>query len=275
MLRMHGRGRTARAAVALGLLGVGAVASAFPPFLGRLKETYPIPAGSALDRAKCQACHAQASGGPRNPFGKALEAKLEASGASGLTKQIFESLQNDDADGDGASNKSEIEAGNLPGDPKDKPATAAPTTGTTGTTAAAPEPGGDLVPKHSMHPIIVHFPIGLFLFGAFLEFFGIRGRNDALRQAAFWNMAAGALTGLASVATGVVAALRLSYELLKPGTPVFNHLICGSLAAGLMLGIAAWRRRQAPVTSAYFAALALTVALVVVAGHFGGALVYG
>lgn len=252
------------------IVSMGAAASAFPPFLERFKATYAIKAGTPLESAKCLTCHTTGSGGPRNPFGKAVGAKQ--AGSPQLTEAILKGLNTEDSDGDGATNLAEIEAGTLPGDPKSKPTAAAAEPPKNPEPSEAP--AADLVPKHSFHPLIVHFPIGLFLFGVFLEALGMRKRSDSLRQAAFWNMAAGALAGLASVATGLIASFRIPYP-LTPGTAVFNHLIGGILAAVLMVVVAVWRRKSAPETTAYLATLILAAALVVAAGHFGGALVYG
>lgn len=254
----------------LAIVSLGAVATAFPPFLERFKATYTIKAGTPLEAAKCLTCHASASGGPRNPFGKAIGAKL--AGSSQLTEAILKGLDSEDSDGDGATNREEIDAGTLPADAKSKPTAAASEEPKNAEPAEAP--AADLVPKHTFHPLIVHFPIGLFLFGVFLEVLGMRKKNDTLRLAAFWNMAGGALSGLASVATGLVASFRIPYP-LTPGTAVFNHLIGGVLAAMLMVVVVAWRRKSAPETAAYLATLVLAAALVVAAGHFGGALVYG
>jgi uncharacterized membrane protein len=252
------------------IAALGAAATAFPPYLEKFVSTYTLKAGTPLASAKCATCHVGPSGGARNPFGKAITAERKKADTSDLTEAILKGLEPADSDGDGAPNLKEIEAGTLPGDPASKPASVdAPTTG-----APAPTPQADLVPKHSLHPLIVHFPIGLFLFGVLLEVLGMRKKNEALRQAAFWNLAGGALTGLASVPTGFIAALRIPYE-LTPGTPVFNHLIGGVLATILMVIVVAWRRKSAPETGAYLTTLLLAAALVVAAGHYGGALVYG
>lgn len=252
------------------IIAFGAVATAYPPYLERFKATYPIKEGTPLAAAKCATCHTGPSGGARNPFGRAITAKRTAAGTMQLTEAVLKGLDPEDSDADGASNKDEIAAGTLPGDSKSKPAPV----GTPKTDVPTPEPAADLVPKHSFHPLIVHFPIGLFLFGVFLEALGIRKRNETLRQAAFWNLAAGALSGLVSIPTGLIAAFRIPYE-LTPGTPVFNHLIGGILATILMVIVVAWRRKASPESPAYLTTLLLAAGLVVAAGHFGGALVYG
>jgi uncharacterized membrane protein len=251
-------------------MALTAGASAFPPYLARFTETYKPAEGSDLGRARCQTCHSTPTGGARNVYGKAIEAKLEGPGRPELTAALFKQLEAQDSDGDGVPNGAEIQAGTKPGDPGSRPA--APDNA--GKIPPADAPAPDVVPKHSFHPLIVHFPIGLFLFGALLEFWGIRKRSDSVRQAAFWNLVGGALAGLVAVPTGLFAAFRLGYSLV-PGTLVFGHLVGGSLATLLMVAVALWRRRHAPSTPGYLTLLALAVALVVAAGHYGGSLVYG
>ncbi|MGV3617063.1 MAG: DUF2231 domain-containing protein [Fimbriimonas sp.] len=253
------------------LAGLGSAAVAFPPYLDRFKETYKVPGGSALAAARCQTCHSNGSGGPRNVFGKAVGAKQSSLGEAQLTAAVLRELEPQDSDGDGVANGAEIAAGTLPGDPKSRPA-ARPATETPAAPAAGETP--EAIPKHSFHPLIVHFPIGLFLFGVVLDALGMRKRNEVMRQAAFWNLAVGALAGVASVPTGFIAALRLGHELV-PGTVVFNHLVGGILATILMVVVALWRRKAAPEGAKYLTVLLLAAGLVIAAGHYGGSLVYG
>jgi mono/diheme cytochrome c family protein len=78
-------------------------------------DLYKPKAGTALQKAKCAACHMGAMGGALNPYGKLLQKKkVDAASLKAIGKV--------DADKDGASNIAEIKAGTLPGNPKSKPA---------------------------------------------------------------------------------------------------------------------------------------------------------
>src|SRR5258708_30877784 len=62
-----------------------------------------------------------------------------------------------------------------------------------------------LFPNSAEHPVIVHFPIALFVFSLFLDMIGIWKRNPALNAAGYFNLIAAAVTGIVSVITGLLA----------------------------------------------------------------------
>ncbi|MFZ4509172.1 MAG: DUF2231 domain-containing protein [Fimbriimonas sp.] len=245
-----------------GLLFAASLAQATPKNLEIFRATYGIKDGSPL--ATCITCHA----GPpmRNSFGKAVEGALDRANTSILTADLLKSLDNEDSDGDGTPNLEEIQAGTLPGDANSN--TKAKDAGKT------PEKGiADLLwPTHSWHPLFVHFPIALFLFGTFLELLGLRQDRRDLRQAGFWAMAGGAISTLAVVPTGLFALNRMSYG--WQGIALV-HAILALSATGLMVGVTLWRWRQTPKSAGYVIALLLAAVLVGAAGHFGALLVHG
>lgn len=129
-----------------------------------------------------------------------------------------------------------------------------------------------LVPDHGFHPAVIHFPIALFIFGALLEVFGwVKGR-DSIRQAGFWNMAAGALSTLVAIPTGLIIFYRSDYTWQGK---VLIHVAAAAAATLLMFGVVIWRRKKPLTSPAYAVLLALSVIAVGAAGHFGGQLIYG
>lgn len=205
-----------------------------------------------------------------NDFGKLVKATMSKQGTPGkLTPDVLQSIEAVDSDRDGWTNGDEARAGFNPGDakshPPGQPRSKAP---------VVPHSSPELVPRHTFHPVIVHFPIALFIFGAFLEFLGKFRRDDVVRNVAFWNLVFGGLATLAAIPTGFIAAFRLGYP-LTPGTPVFLHLALGIGAAALMLAVLFWRRTGLVTKPAYWILLAVTALAVGAAGHFGGQLVYG
>jgi uncharacterized membrane protein len=238
------------------LVALATVASATPEFLAVFKKHYNVASGSNLDRAKCMICHTTPPA--RNPFGKDVAANLDASGD--LTVAALQAIESKDSDGDGVSNAAEIAADTLPGDPASKPASK----------SEAKE--GELVPKHSFHPAMVHFPIGLFLFGVFLEFFAIYRREPSLRTTARWCLLGGTWALAIVVPTGLIATFRLGYG-IAPDSPAFLHLLLAVGSSLLMIGTCAYGKTRNDTL--YRVLLLATGALVGAAGHFGGNIVFG
>ena len=124
--------------------------------------------------AACRNCHT--SPPEWNVYGLAVKAEMQEVGARQLTVAVLQAIEGGDADQDGWLNGDEIRAGYLPGDseshPDGRPGDAVePVTGTTGpiggNVAPTPVPAASppVVPLHSFHPAVVHFPVALFLFG--------------------------------------------------------------------------------------------------------------
>lgn len=261
-------------ALALGL-GVFTVAVAIPPFWNTFTAHYKPPQESALFKAQCATCHV-ASGPPqRNSYGRDLAAAMHgAGGHDKLTIAMLQAIEPRDSDGDGATNMEEIRAGTLPGDPASKPTKALVTRspGAPSPSTEPPSPLQEAIPRHSFHPLVVHFPIGIFLFGVFLEVLGKVRHNEPLRTLALWNLAFGALASLLAIPTGIAAWLRLGFRL--EGT-LLTHLVTGIAASALMIGIAAWRLKGPRNGVVYWTVLGIAAGSLAVAGHFGALMVYG
>ncbi|MBI5706325.1 MAG: hypothetical protein HZC36_04975 [Armatimonadetes bacterium] len=91
-----------------------------PMFLKTFIGAYKAPAGSALSKAMCTACHPSNKGGPVNAYGRDVDKALKASGGSELTAGILKKIEALDSDKDGVKNGDELKKGTLPGDEKSK-----------------------------------------------------------------------------------------------------------------------------------------------------------
>jgi len=190
-----------------------------------------------------------------------------------VTADMLKQIEGLDSDGDGWTNGDEIKQGFLPGDPTSHPAGTPPKASKTAQTSAAPAAGpSSLIPTHAFHPVVVHFPIALFLFGMFLEFVGIWKKIPGLSVAALWNLAGG-LASLAVVApTGIAAWLMGGHKLEGA---MLIHLILAISSLLLMSGTLVARKKLGNQHKAYLAILVLTAVIVGLTGHFGGQMVYG
>ena len=127
-----------------------------------------------------------------------------------------------------------------------------------------------------LHPLLLHFPIGLILAAAAAEIVAIHtGRSD-WRSIAAANVRAGAAMG----ALTALAGWRLaSSDLVEPSRLLAWHGWIGAAGtvgaiAAAVLSTGSGDRTQARRV-AYRAALFGAAALVAVAGHLGAALVWG
>jgi len=259
-------------AVVLFVFAMVSSSQAKPEFLDLFLKHYKPDPSSALASARCGICH---DGRPpkKNVYGKALGAELDKSSDGQLTEAMLLAVESQDSDGDKFSNGDEIKQGFLPADPTSHPA-GAPKTAPAGT-SSAPDEGGlmALLAKEGyLHPAVIHFPIGLYLFGVILEFFGLRKKIDALGIAAAWNFG-GALAAMALVAPTGVAAWLLGKHALEGNMLI--HLILAVTSLVLMALTIVLRKKLGPSNTGYLVFIVVTALVIGATGHFGGQMVYG
>ncbi len=131
-----------------------------------------------------------------------------------------------------------------------------------------------LLAKHAQHPIIIHFPIALFIISVAFDFLAIWRRNPALAKAAYYNLIGAALIAPVAIATGLTA-WQWQLEGAKLKGNVLLHLIFALSASGMIWLLCGWRVRQRRFperTSGviYIISSLATVLLIGLAGHLGG-----
>lgn len=244
----------------LGLILVGLAfvsqGRAEPAFLDAYKKHFTALKGP-LASAQCLTCHTAPP--RRNPYGQAVEKVLLERKLKAPDGSVFDAISALDSDGDGIANEAEIAAGSLPGDAKSKP--------------GASETSAGIVPSHAFHPLVVHFPIALFLFGVFLDVLGFRRGDASLRKLATWNIGFGALASLLALGTGLTAFLLkgFSFEGIY-----LAHMLLGVTASLCMVGCALMKKRDSEVGGAkYWVLVGIGVAATAVGGHLGATIVFG
>ena len=255
-------------------------APAFPQFLTVVKTTYSVKTGGVLDSKRCAVCHADpAGGGAVNPYGKDVKAFLKATGNKPLTGEGLHSLDLKDSDGDGFANADEFKADTLPGDaashPDKKPDLPTKTVGSEGEVSPF-DLKTALFAKNAQHPVIVHFPIALFIISLLFDVLGVWKKNPALRTTATYNLIVAAFGGLFAVITGIIA-WQWQYGGAELKGNLRLHLILGIVTTGLLFLLWTLRSRQAKnpnisVSRLYFVLSLIALVLISLTGHIGGIL---
>jgi uncharacterized membrane protein len=144
--------------------------------------------------------------------------------------------------------------------------------------AASPNPfdlKAALLAGHAQHPVIVHFPIALFIASAVFDLLAVWRKQPILAAVAYFNLVGAAMTVPLAVATGLGAWWwQLEGTRLKGNLEL--HLICALTSAALIL-ILCWKRSRLRAKgdsprASYFAVMALGLMMITLTGHLGGIL---
>jgi len=126
-----------------------------------------------------------------------------------------------------------------------------------------------------LHPLIIHFPIGLLVVALFLEGLTIGGKRHGLREGINWMVYLGAI--FAMLATGFGWLLRTLDD--YSGALVQSHQNLG-IATAVLAAITAlllhktWKGKLSNYLG-YRIALAITVISLTITGHLGASLTHG
>lgn len=148
----------------------------------------------------------------------------------------------------------------------------------------------DVTARHmispNVHVILVHFPLGIFVFGLFLEVFGFLWRRSTARIAAHWMILFGGLLAVPAAMSGIDALKDVIDHSHPPLSDVQwmilrKHVLITSIGAGLAaltvtaaLGLTdIWRRRAAVYYPLLFL-LMVAAGLLTFGSHFGGEGIY-
>jgi len=144
--------------------------------------------------------------------------------------------------------------------------------------AAAPNPfdvKAALLQGHAQHPVLVHFPIALFIASAVFEVLGIWRKQPVFAAVAYFNLFGAALSLPFTIATGIGAwQWQLEGATLKGNLRL--HLILALTTAAIILALY-WKRSrlrskgQQP-GAAYFALMTFGLLMITLTGHLGGIL---
>jgi uncharacterized membrane protein len=132
-----------------------------------------------------------------------------------------------------------------------------------------------LMARHAQHPVIVHFPIALFIASAVFEALAVWRKQPLFATVAYYNLVGAAVSIPFTIVTGIGAwQWQLEGATLKGNLRL--HLICALTSASLIFVLCWMRRRlRAKSTSpriAYFTVMGLALMMITLTGHLGGIL---
>ncbi len=144
--------------------------------------------------------------------------------------------------------------------------------------AASPNPfdlKAALLAGHAQHPVIIHFPIALFIASVVFELLAIWRKQPVLASVAYYNLVGAALTLPLAIATGLGAwQWQLEGAALKGNLRL--HMIC-ALTSALLIFFLSWMRTRLRAKGispriTYFAVTGLVLIMITLTGHLGGIL---
>jgi len=132
-----------------------------------------------------------------------------------------------------------------------------------------------LLAAHAQHPVIVHFPIALFIASAVFDILAIWRKQPVFAAVAYFNLVGAAMTIPLAIATGL-GAWRWQLEGARLKGNLQLHLIC-ALTTGAIIFLLCWRRSRLRAKgdsprAGYFAVMALGLMMITLTGHIGGIL---
>jgi uncharacterized membrane protein len=132
-----------------------------------------------------------------------------------------------------------------------------------------------LLQGHAQHPVIIHFPIALFIASAVFELLAVWRKQSILASVAYYNLLGAALTIPLAIGTGLGAwHWQLEGAAIKGNLRL--HMICALTSALLIFVLAGMRSRLRTKGSspgiAYFALTLLALIVITLTGHLGGIL---
>jgi uncharacterized membrane protein len=132
-----------------------------------------------------------------------------------------------------------------------------------------------LLAGHAQHPVIIHFPIALFIASVLFDVLAAWRKQPVLAAVAYYNLVGAALTVPLAIATGLGAwRWQLEGATLKGNLQL--HLICAITSASLIF-VLCWMRSRLRAKSlspdiTYLAVTLVALMAITLTGHLGGIL---
>jgi uncharacterized membrane protein len=130
-----------------------------------------------------------------------------------------------------------------------------------------------LLAGHAQHPVMIHFPIGLFIASVVFDLLAVWRKKPILAAVAYYNLLGAALTLPLAIATGLGAwQWQLEGATLKGNLRL--HMIC-AVTSALLIFFLCWMRSRLRVKNispgvSYVAVTLFALMAITLTGHLGG-----
>jgi uncharacterized membrane protein len=130
-----------------------------------------------------------------------------------------------------------------------------------------------LLAGHAQHPVIIHFPIGLFIASVVFDLLAVWRKKPIFAAVAYYNLLGAALTLPLAIATGLGAwQWQLEGATLKGNLRL--HMIC-AVTSALLIFFLCWMRSRLRVKNiapgvSYVAVTLFALMAITLTGHLGG-----
>ena len=130
-----------------------------------------------------------------------------------------------------------------------------------------------LLAGHAQHPVLIHFPIGLFIASVVFDLVAVWRKQPILATVAYYNLLGAALTLPLAIATGLGAwQWQLEGATLKGNLRL--HMIC-AVTSALLIFFLCWMRSRLRTKNispgvSYVAVTLFALMAITLTGHLGG-----
>jgi uncharacterized membrane protein len=132
-----------------------------------------------------------------------------------------------------------------------------------------------LLAGQAQHPVIIHFPIALFIASVVFEVLAVWRKQPVFASVAYYNLLGAALTLPLAIAIGL-GAWQWQFEGAAIKSNLRLHMIC-ALSSATLIFILCWMRSRLRAMAftprlAYFTVRGLALMMITLTGHLGGIL---